>query len=194
MFLLPNYNPKIIQALQSNRRGFTLLEMTIALGIFVVLFTLTLGVYSYALKAEQRTIQISKLQREAQFIMEIIAKKVRSGRLDYTNPINPDGTSPLALFDSSGNPTVFKFADQNIKVCISACDSDANFFAIPPTDVVISDLKFFIDPLTNPFVSINEPPASFPKVTVVLDLANTRAGITRHLIVQQTMPQRLSGF
>ena len=182
------------QSIKQNNHGFTLLEMTIALGIFVILFTLTLGVYSYALKAEQRTIQISKLQKEAQFIMEIIAKKVRSGRIDYTNPINLDGSSPLALYDSSGNPTVFKFEDEKIKVCIIDCSVDDNFFSIPPTDVYVSDLKFFIDPLTNPFISINEAPESFPKVTVVLDLANNRAGVIRHLIVQQTIPQRLSGF
>ncbi len=200
MFFPINYNFPITRAVQRDQRGFTLLEMTIALGIFVILFTLTLGVYSYALKAEQRTIQISKLQREAQFIMEIIAKKVRSGRIDYayTDPINSDGTSPLALFDSSGSPTVFKFENEagnkSFKVCIADCDSPDNFFSIPPTDVIVSDLKFFVDPLTNPFININEPPASFPKVTVVLDLSNTRAGVTRHLVVQQTMPQRLAGF
>ncbi len=183
--------------LSKNQTGFTLLEMTIALGIFVVLFTATLGIYTYSLKAEQRTIQISKLQKEAQFIMEIIAKKVRSGKLDYafyTASINPAGESNLALLDSSGNATVFKFENQNIKVCTAACASSANFFAIPPSDVAVASLKFFIEPVTNPFVTINEPPAEFPKITVVIDLANTRYGHTRNLIVQQTIPQRLAGF
>ena len=180
-----------------NQKGFTLLEMTIALGIFVVLFTLTLGIYSYALKAEQRTIQISKLQREAQFIMEIIAKKIRSGKIDYpfyTNSINAEGESELALLDSGGNQTIFKFENNNIKVCIVDCDDVDNFFSIPPTDVQIASLKFFITPLTSPFVGLNEPPEEFPKITVVIDLENTRAGSTRNLVVQQTIPQRLSGF
>jgi prepilin-type N-terminal cleavage/methylation domain-containing protein len=180
-----------------NQKGFTLLEMTLALGIFVVLFTLTLGVYSYAIKAEQRTIQVSKLQREAQFIMEIIAKKIRSGKIDYSfyaNSINADGESELALLDSGGNQTVFKFGDNNIKVCIVDCDDTNNFFDIPPADVQVASLKFFITPLVSPFVGINEPPDEFPKVTVVIDLENTRAGSTRNLVVQQTIPQRLSGF
>jgi len=180
-----------------NQTGFTLLEMTIALGIFVVLFTSTLGIYTYSIKAEQRTIQISKLQKEAQFIMEIIAKKIRSGKLDYAfyvTPINPAGVSTLALLDSSGNPTVFKFESQNIKVCTTSCALGSNFFDIPPADVVVASLKFFIEPVANPFTTINEPPTEFPKVTIVIDLENTRYGHTRHLVVQQTVPQRLAGF
>ncbi|NMB48564.1 prepilin-type N-terminal cleavage/methylation domain-containing protein [Candidatus Kuenenbacteria bacterium] len=187
----------MLQTNLPNSKGFTLLEMTIALGIFVILFTLTLGVYSYALKAEQRTIQISKLQREAQFIMEIIAKKIRSGKIDYTyydNDIESAGESDLALLDSSGNQTVFRFSEQNISVCIVNCSFPENFYVIPPTDVFIGSLQFFIDPLTNPFTTLNTPPDKFPKVTIILDLVNTRAGSTRHLEVQQTVPQRLAGF
>lgn len=187
----------MLRHLPKNQTGFTLLEMTIALGIFVILFTATLGIYTYSLKAEQRTIQISKLQKEAQFIMEIVAKKIRSGKLDYgfyATPINPAGESSLALLDSSGNSTVFKFESQNIKVCTTACSLSANFFAIPPADVTIASLKFFIEPVTNPFTTINEPPTEFPKITIIIDLENTRYGRTRHLVVQQTIPQRLAGF
>lgn len=177
--------------------GFTLLEMTIALGIFVILFTLTLGVYNYALKAEQRTIQVSKLQKEAQFITEIIAKKVRSGKINYSyygSAFDPEDQNILALLDSGGNQTVFRFLNGSLQVCITNCQLESNFYAIPPTDVTVNSLKFFVNPVTNPFININEPPAEFPKVTVVLDLRNTRAGHTRDLIIQQTMPQRLAGF
>ncbi|HOZ36723.1 MAG TPA: prepilin-type N-terminal cleavage/methylation domain-containing protein [bacterium] len=181
----------------SQNKGFTLLEMTIALGIFIILFTLILGIYSYAIRAEQRTIQISKLQREAQFVMEIIAKKIRSGKVDYSyysNAIESTGENELALLDASGNQTVFRFSGQDLSVCISNCSFPENFYIIPPTDVLVSNLMFFIDPVTNPFTTLNAPPEEFPKITVVLDLSNTRAGSTRHLEVQQTVPQRLAGF
>ncbi|NMC51608.1 prepilin-type N-terminal cleavage/methylation domain-containing protein [Candidatus Kuenenbacteria bacterium] len=179
------------------QKGFTLLEMTIALGIFVVLFTMTLGIYNYSLQAEQRTIQISKLQKEAQFIMEIVAKKIRSGKVNYSfynNNINQEGVTTLALLDSGGNETVFKFEDNNIKVCITNCSLSGNFFAIPPADVSVSDLKFYITPASNPFADINVAPTQFPKVTIILDLKNIRAGQERHLSIQQTIPQRLAGF
>lgn len=183
-----------------SQRGFTLLEMTIALGIFVVLITLTLGIYSSSLKAERRTVQISKLQQEAQLIMEIIAKEIRSSKVDYAfypgsvvDPVN--GQSQLALLDKSGHETVFRFNSSNdaLEVCTQNCAGSGVFTAIPPQDVVIQDLTFFITPAANPF-SLDAPPAEFPKVTMVMTLSITHGVITQDLLIQQTIPQRLGGI
>lgn len=180
-----------------NQSAFTLLEMTIALGIFVILITSTLGIYSYSIKAEQRTIQISKLQKEAQLIMEIIAKKIRSNRVDYTyyggSVDGAGGETVLALLDKSNQQTVFRLHNNSIEVCIEDCGLEENFNALPASDVIVDDLKFFISPARNPF-SLDAPPVEFPKVTAVITLKNTRAGVTRNLFVQQTLPQRLPGI
>ncbi len=183
-----------------NNSGFTLLEMTIALGIFVILFTLTLGIYSYSLKAEQRSIQISKLQSEAQLIMEMLAKEIRSSQIDYTyypgetiDTVN--GETDLALLDKSANQTVFRFnlANQALEVCIQDCSISGIFTAIPPQDVIIQNLVFFITPATSPF-SLDSPPTEFPKITTVINLRNITGIITEDLLIQQTIPQRLGGF
>ena len=182
---------------KKNHCGFTLLEMTVALGIFIILFTLTLGIYSQSLKAEQRTIQMSKLQKESQLIMEVIAKKIRSSKIDYSyydgGTVNvSDGESQLALLDKSGYQTVFRFAGGSIEVCIEDCKTGGVFTSIPAADVSITSLTFFITPDKNPF-SLDNPPEEFPKVTMVINLQNTSGTNTRNLFVQQTIPQRLAG-
>lgn len=183
-----------------HQSGFTLLEMTVALGVFVILFTLTLGIYSYSLKAEQRSVQISKLQKEAQLIMEILAKEIRSSQIDYgyypgSSVDTTNGEIDLALLDKSGNQTVFRFnaVDQALEVCTLDCNALGIFTAIPPQDVVIQDLIFYIAPETSPF-SPNQPPTEFPKVTTVMTLRNTVGVISEDLLIQQTIPQRLGGL
>src|SRR3989338_9620000 len=182
---------------KKNNCGFTLLEMTVALGIFIILFTLTLGIYSQSLKAEQLTIQMSKLQKESQLIMEVIAKKIRSSKIDYSyydgGTVNvSDGESQLALLDKSGYQTVFRFAGGSIEVCIEDCKTGGVFTSIPAADVSITSLTFFITQDKNPF-TLDNPPEEFPKVTMVINLQNTSGTNTRNLFVQQTIPQRLAG-
>ncbi len=185
---------------KNNVKGFTLLEMILALGIFIILFTLTLGIYSYALRAEQKTTQLSRLQKEAQLIMEIVAKKVRNSRIDYAwysgELSSPE--SSLALLDKSAERTVFKLKTDvlgdNFAICsLGDCVSDDDFSIIPASNIVIASLNFYISPLVDPF-SLDELPSEYPRVTIVVDLEHTQGGITRNMLVQQTIPQRLGGF
>lgn len=182
--------------------GFTLLEITVALGVFVVLFTLTLGIYSTTLKTERRTVQMSKLQKEAQLIMEVLAKKIRTNKINYDFYIGQsvdvnNGESYLALLDNVNNETVFHFdnSSHSIEVCSESCGTELSpgtFNAIPASDVLIDSLTFFITPSTDPFINPTSYPV-FPKTTVVIDLQNTTGVSTRSLLIQQTIPQRLAG-
>lgn len=182
----------------NSKEAFTLLEMVISMGIFIILFTLILAIYSYMLKAEQRTIQISKLQGEAQLLMEIITKKVRNTRLDYDYVGYSTGiTYPedeLALLDKVGNLIVFKLKEGSLNVCSQGdCVNDSDFYSIPPQDIFITGLDFFISPLVNPF-SLDNPPTEYPRVTIVMNLQNTQGVSVRNLAIQQTIPQRLGGY
>lgn len=193
-----------------SQTGFTLLEMTVALSVFLILFTLTLGVYSNTLKAERNAVQISKLQKEAQLVMELIAKKIRTNKVNYdfyeyangqVRPLEADGETLLALMDETNTyPTIFRFnsTDNSIEVCTANCGTDDlhlstnNFVAIPAADVIINSLTFYINPDENPFNNPTSEPA-YPKVTIVAELTHTYAGATKNLIIQQTVPQRLPG-
>jgi len=187
---------------KKNNKGFTLLEITVAMGVFVILFTLTLGIYSTTLKTERRAIQMSKLHKEAQLIMEVLAKKIRTNKINYDFYISDQvdityGESYLALLDNINNETVFRLNNNSIEVCTVDCGtenfpSSTNFNAIPATDVLINSLTFFITPGTNPFTNPTSYP-EFPKTTVVVNLENTIGSATRNLLIQQTIPQRLGG-
>lgn len=192
-----------MKIITKNQKAFTLLEMTIALGIFVILFTLTLGIYSYAIKAQQKALQMSKLQREAQLFMEIMAKKVRSSRIDYDfygGSVDPtNGETELALLDNSNNPTVFRITNEGyLESCIENCGTqnymnDESFFSLPSSDVAVDEMMFYIEPSVNPF-DIESPPSQFPQATIMINLKNSSFGNEYNLRIQQTIPQRLPGI
>jgi len=182
-----------------NKAGFTLLEMVIAIGIFVIFFILVLGIYSYSLRAEQSSTQLSKLQKEAQLIMEILTKKIRTSKVYYDYyggdiPVIDDYVETLALIDKNNDITVFALKDSSIAVCsYGSCVNDEDFSVIPAQSVTVSSLRFFISPTDNPF-SMDAPPTAYPKITIVIDLRHTQGDDERNLLIQETVPQRLGGL
>ena len=177
-----------------------MLELLVAMGVFMVLGTLALGIYTYTLKAESRAVQTAAIQSEAQLIMEVITKRVRSARVDYqwydsydSPGILDTPETKLALRDKNNNLIVFKLLNQSINACVTSnCAVDTDFAAISTASMPVTDLRFFIYPDANPF-SMNEPPTESPRVTIVLELSYTVGVRTSKLTIEQTVPQRLGG-
>lgn len=176
------------------------MEVVVATGIFVIMVMVTLGIFSSVLKAQQNTVAQTRLEREAQLIMETMIKSIRSARVDYDEyeaisgqadpAINPNPTSTLILINISDERIRYRHnpADSTIEV-------ENSGIANPMTSdsVAITALEFFVDPLANPF-GTGAPPVTQPRVTIVLSLISTNIDETAQAILQQTIPQRGGGF
>lgn len=171
-----------------NSQGFTLIELLVSTSIFVIVALASLTIYSQTLKVSRKTVALTKVQTEAQFVMQVLAKKIRTSHLNYayySQPIvNP--RSELALTDLLGDDYVFNIASGVLTVRVNGGEEKT----IPADNIVINDLKFFINPPTNPFTTLDIPPTSQPNVTIVMDVSAIKAGQSANLIIQQTIPQR----
>jgi hypothetical protein len=171
-------------------------------------------IYAAILKASQRTTAFTRIQQEAQLIMEVLAKKIRTTRVDYqyyasNNNINlkegdtynnvfgedwANGEKELALIDSSN--TDYLFATSTDALVISSKTAvETNYgtpVAIPSQLVKIDSIKFFIQPLSYPF-DINKPPVTQPRVTMIVTFRATKGAQTASFTVEQTVPQRSGG-
>jgi len=179
---------------KKNKKGFTLIEIIVSLSIFTLSTLAIMSVYMATLKAGRKTTTLTRVQRESQLIMEVLAKKIRTSRVDYTYAYDTYdeagivGDEPeLALTDLTDTNYVFKFDSINNSMTISV-DGGVDKI-IPMTDVNITDLKFYINPTTNPW-SLDAPPPSEPYVMMVMNISSTRGEFTENLTVQQTIPQR----
>ncbi len=180
----------LMRKLINNEQGFSLMELLVATSIFVIIALASLSIYSATLRASQKSLALTRVQQEAQLIMQVLAKKIRTSHVNYdysgyTKPlVNPE--DKLALTDLTGDTYVFKKIDNYVAVSVNG-SADKNISA---ANVSITDLKFYINPITNPFITLDEPPSSVPYVTIVLTLLSTKAQQSSTLTIQETLPQR----
>ncbi len=173
----------------NNKKGFTLMEIIVAMGIFVIVIGSALGIFSITVKSQRESLIRSKVEREAQLIMEVLVRKIRVSIIDYsyyggtvTNP-----TDSLSVIDSDRNRVVFSRNSVDKTLTIKTNNLDP--VVMNSSDVTVDSLAFYIEPTTNPFSGGNFP-LKQPKVTIVLKVGSTNLDSTVSTTLQQTIPQR----
>lgn len=172
-----------------HNKGFSLMEVIVAMGVFAIIVGTSLGIFSAIVKAQRQVSLKTKAEREAQLIMEIMVKKIRTSRIDYSyytsGIVNP--VSELALIDINDDRTVFSLDADNKNLILTLNNNVPTI--VNSTDVQIDDLKFYIEPPTNPFSGGNFP-SKQPKVTIIIKIGSFNIDKYASITVQQTVPQR----
>ena len=179
--------------------GFSIIELLIATSIFSVIGLASLGIFTSVLNGQRKALAQSRLQREAQLIMETVTKKIRTSRVDYTeyevmfglgNPIlNP--VQELILIDQADSRVRFIHNQTNESIELQIDTGLVN--TMTPEDVDITLFNFFIVPTENPFTS-GSLPSIQPRVTFVMTIQSGQGKNLSELTVQQTIPQRGSNY
>lgn len=174
-----------------NNQGFTLMEVLMATSIFAIISLASLSIYTTVLTSGQKTTALTRIQQETQFIMQVLSKKIRTARVNYDyvayNPAISNPTNELSLIDAVGDEFVFSLDKTNLTIKVAVNGGEEKI--IPSGNVNIDDLKFYINPTTNPY-SLDAPPSSQPYVTIVMTVSARQGRQSANLTVQQTVPQR----
>ncbi|MFA6512316.1 MAG: prepilin-type N-terminal cleavage/methylation domain-containing protein [Patescibacteria group bacterium] len=112
----------MIRIPKKGEKGFTLLELLIVTAIFALTVVLAVDIFIVLTKLQRKTFTSQRLQGDARFVMELIAKDVRLGQIDYEfydqlsslYGITIDlttSTNLLALRDAQGESIVYRRAD-----------------------------------------------------------------------------------
>ena len=93
-----------------SQKGFTLIEMLISMGIFVVFMGVLLNSYTYVIKAQREANDYRLLYSEARRVFDVITEEVRENAVYYYDPIPLIGeTDSLKLLSKDGT-TVKEFS------------------------------------------------------------------------------------
>lgn len=65
--------------MSTRREGFTVTELIVAMGIFVIMVTIAVGVFTNAVRSQRRLIELMAVNNNAGVTMEQIAREVRTG-------------------------------------------------------------------------------------------------------------------
>jgi prepilin-type N-terminal cleavage/methylation domain-containing protein len=190
-----------------NRRGFTLIEMMVVLAIFSVVTVVIVDIFMMASRAQRRTLAIQRIQSDARYSMEAMAKEIKMDTIDYNfygGTISDGPQDTLALRDADDNSIIFKKSAENcptgtINCLVVSLDGGTTWASITAKGINVEDLKFYIGPSKDPFrlVKIGEvytyETDNQPRVTIVLATKGVggRAEEQQTVYLQTTVSNRI---
>lgn len=179
--------------------GFTLAEMVIAAGVLVTITGIVLGIYVPTIRAQRKSIDFARIQQESQIVLEIMAKDIRNGQIDYvfngySSPLNMDGEAVLALKNVNGDTYVVYCLD-SAQVLVHRDSVPVDCTGATPisaSDITVTDLDFYIKPGADPFIPGASLPRQQPRVTIVLRAQRPVSVQPVSVHLQTTIPQRFT--
>lgn len=169
--------------------GFTLMEMLVALSLFSIVLASATEIYLLAGTTQRKAFTMERVQSDARYSMEVMTREIRGDAIDYdyyagrAAPLGlPDTELALVApdnshirFEKSGPGTEEACADAASRPCLLVVVDGSEPVAITPKGVGLTNLKFYVAPIDNPFYF--DPTSGYvsnvqPHVTVVMSLAS----------------------
>lgn len=184
-----------------NSPGYTLMELVVATGLFAIFSLISFRIFLSSIRVQRQLAVQTIIQQEAQFALESIVKQIRASEVYY--PYYGSGTgypapsSDLALLTLDQRCLVFSLKSSKTLWLAEAaanpdgtCPNPGNWQEVTATNVLVEDLKFYIRPATDPFVS-SSTTLEQPRVTIVMKLLSQKQNSQQAYQLQATIPQRL---
>jgi prepilin-type N-terminal cleavage/methylation domain-containing protein len=131
-----------------NKRGFTLIELIVALGVFSIAIFIATSTFLNLQNAERRVQNEVNLQDNLRFGLEMMSKEIRTGR-DYHCGLSPgilpvdcpSGDISLTFQTAQLQSVIYRQIDNRIQ---KSTDGGSSFQPLTSGDVFIEDLTFYV--------------------------------------------------
>lgn len=150
-------------------KGFTLIEMVVVLGIFLIASTAAMSIFVSANKASRRTIATARVGGDARWVMEKMVDDIRLSSIDYAAlRLDLDGkTSELPLRTQEGQELRYALRDGAITFLPQGSTTPAR---MTTNTVAVRRLDFYVWPTKDPFVLAGDGRTlGQPRVTIVFE-------------------------
>lgn len=202
-----------------SKKGFTLLEMVLAITVFVIFLTATSTSYLSLAAAMRDANQERIVYSTAQEILKMLSDEIRNSVPDYSCYENEKtdcqafglkGVNDIVLLNKEGNKRfMVRYDDGKLlikkRIKIERFDREdvwnddlgfANWVEYElPSNVYLEDLKFNVTPTKNPFVFKNAADSHFqfqPKVSIFMNFStNLQRKADYKFPVQTTVSSRV---
>ncbi len=165
-----------------HKRGFTLVELLVAMGIFVIVITIVSSIFIRNLRTQQSIVALIAANDSASLALEQMAREMRTGKSFYGGNPQAVPLSEISFINAHNESVNYKLEGQAIKRQVDTGD----FYPITAESVKVENLKFIVD--GNTF----SPPDHKPtKITIILSVrpkgGNIEAAVTN---LQTTVTSR----
>ena len=129
------------------KKGFTLIELMVAISIFVIIMTISMGSIISVFEANRKSRTIKTVLNNLNLAVESMSKEMRFGKNYHcgdegtlTEPENCPGGDTLMSFLSSDDVQItYRFYEQRIEKQID----DGGYIPVTAPEIVIDDLVFY---------------------------------------------------
>jgi prepilin-type N-terminal cleavage/methylation domain-containing protein len=150
----------------AHNSGFTLIEMIIALSIFVLIVLMVGDIFVVINHSQRRVANLQKLQDDVRYSLEAMAQEIRLGRINYDYyvteniDLHPESAVidyPLAVINQSGEFVYYRKNGNNLEFCKNDAPTDCpDWQVVTPVGVIVAELRFIITPSADPFFAVIE--------------------------------------
>lgn len=163
----------------TRRRGFTLVELLVAMAIFSVVVSVATGAFIRALRTQRQLVAFSAANSNLSLVLEQMAREIRVGR-----EFSQQASGELSFVNGRGETVTYSYDDQAQAIYRQA----GNGLRQPLTsgNVAIRDLRF-----VTRFVGDDGYPA---RVTVTASVSPKEVGVSSSVVrIQTTLSARNIG-
>lgn len=181
--------------ISETKRGYSLLELIVSLGLFSVVMLIVLAAYVNLISLDRQARASNQLSSSLSFAIETMARSIRTGT-DYACSANASvpncssGGSSISFNDSEGVYTEYRIVanasgTNSIAYCTDACVS---FVSVTDPRINIEAMTFYVQG-----VGTDEPDTDIqPHVTISISgTMETDRGASSRFSIQTGATQRL---
>ncbi len=177
-------------------KGFTLVELLVAVGVFLVVMTISLGSVLSILDAGRKAKALKSVMTNLNFTLEVMAREIKFGTNYYcgedtTNPhtltSNCAGGNAITFTDSSGGDIIYRLNGTSI-------EKSANgglYLGLTSPEVKITTFKLFVTG-SLPYDGTTYFDTNQPKVFILIrGYAGSKPTIQSSFTLQTVVSQRV---
>ena len=171
-----------------SKKGFTLIESMVSIAVFAVALSSIVGSFLAVLRINAKSKAIRVVEQNARFVSEFLVREIRNGSLlysSYSGGTIPSPVQTLHLIGSEGLAESIFLSGTSIALTKGATSN------LTSTDVVVTDMNFYIAPSTDPFCA--SCPDVQPRITFTFTLTsniNVRPRDQASTVIQSTVSSR----
>lgn len=143
------------------RNGFTLLEITVSVGIFAVIALSATAIWQNVIAAERLGIAAQNTQESLRYVFATISKEIRTAQSDNGSCTGQVADIYVIAADNSlrfvnqyGECVSYLLASNRFMISRVAPGTAAAYLPITPDEIIVSDLAFYIKTADQPAVSV----------------------------------------
>jgi type II secretory pathway pseudopilin PulG len=130
-----------------NNKGFTMVELLVAIASFIIIVSIVVGGFSGALRSQRQSIALLNANYNSSLVLEQMAREIRTGMNFCINQSIACSESQLVFTNAYGQNVVYRLNNFGIEKSIieESINREISFKKITADDVVVDYLKFILN-------------------------------------------------